>query len=58
MMVSFLGSARQTLQALFLIRYVVLQPVWTVLKSAAVYPLLNAMLSLLAELGNRELPFE
>lgn len=58
MMVSFLGSVRQTLQALFLIRYLVVQPLWAALKTLALYPALNAVLSLLGELANREIPFE
>jgi hypothetical protein len=58
MMVSFLGSARQTLQALSLIRYLVIQPVWAILKAEAVYPLLDGVLSLLAASGERNIPFE
>lgn len=57
MMASFLGSAQQTLQTLFLVRYLVIQPAWAALKTAA-YPILSTLLSLLAELGNRDLPFD
>jgi hypothetical protein len=58
MMVSLLGSARQLLQALFLIRYLIIQPVWEALKITAVAPALNGILSLLAAFAGREIPFD
>ena len=58
MMVSLLGTARQALQALFLVRYLLIRPVWAALKTAALYPTLNALLSLLVALGNRDIPLE
>jgi hypothetical protein len=58
MMVSLLGSARQLLQALFLILYLIIQPVWEALKITAVAPALNSILSLLAAFAGREIPFD
>jgi hypothetical protein len=58
MMVSLLGSARQLLQALFLIRYLIIQPVWEALKTTAVAPALHGILSLLAAFAGREIPFD
>ena len=58
MMISFLGSVRQTLQALFLIRFLVLQPLWVALKKAAVPAILNTILHVLSTLGDQEFPFE
>jgi hypothetical protein len=58
MMVSLLGTARQTLQAFFLIRYLVIKPAWIALRTAAIYPVLSAVLSLLEALGNRDIPLD
>jgi hypothetical protein len=46
------------LQALFLIRYLIIQPVWEALKITAVVPALNGILSLLAAFAGREIPFD
>ena len=58
MMISFLGSVRQTLQALFLIRFLVIQPLWVALKKSAVPSVLNTILYVLATLGDQELPLD
>jgi hypothetical protein len=58
MMVSFLGSVRQTLQVLFLIRFLVIQPLWVAFKKAAVPSALNTILYVLSILGDKELPLE
>lgn len=58
MMGSLLGSVQQTLQMLFLIRYLVLQPLWGSLKATGLHPLLSILLSLLEIFGNREIPFD
>lgn len=58
MMVSLLGSVQQMLQTLFLIRYLVIQPLWATLQASAVYPALNAILDLLAAWGSRDIPLD
>ena len=58
MMGSLFGSIGQIFQTLFLIRYLVIQPLWVSLKAAALHPLLSTLLSLLEVFGNRDLPFD
>jgi hypothetical protein len=58
MMVSFLGSVRQTLQALFLIRYLVIRPLWAALKTTVAPSALHAILYLLSAVGNKDIPLE
>lgn len=58
MMVSFLGSARQTLQVLFLIRYLVIRPRWATLRTTVLPSALNTILYVLSALGNRDIPLE
>jgi hypothetical protein len=58
MMVSFLGSTRQTLQALFLIRYLVIRPLWATLRTTVLPSALNTLLCVLSALGNNDIPLE
>jgi hypothetical protein len=50
MMVSFLGTLRQVLHVMFLLRYLVVQPAWVGFKAFGLYLLLDLLVSLLAAL--------
>jgi len=58
MMGSLFGSIGQFLQSLFLIRYLVIQPLWISLKAAALHPLLSPLFSLIEIIGNRDIPLD